>query len=233
MHQNLVQTVLGFPGLPTLVPRAGNLPTRTPSGKAWPVPAWAKPVLARQIPSLAGVDAAAADAAAANAAHEAGAGEETGAEAPIVANAANHLPSGAPGRPETAGSTGTEVIQVVPDQVQSLMAQQTRVGQGINCLGSSRCWAKGKDVISLIQGDMNATVKDEDIFTNGQHIVCQIHFCAFLQRCSRNYTGLEVKSLANDLATKGCGTCGSAPVAGLGSDVGYGMLTVNYVDHLP
>ena len=87
--------------------------------------------------------------------------------------------------------------------------------------------------MQLVWNGLNSTITDEQTFSNGEHIFCQIHFCAFLQRAGRTYLGLEIKTLVQRLIDNKCGVCGSAPVSGVYSDVGYGMLTVNYVDDLP
>ena len=217
-HRHLVQPVLGL--VPGPVPNRGELSSRAPNADSQPVLAWAKSKIARQLPGLA--------------AAEGGAAEEGGVNAAQPATAATvaTLPPGSPGKPP--GLTSTTAGDVAaPAPVQPVAAEQSRIGQSINCAGSYRCKMKGKDIIQQVLDQINANVADSATFTNGQHITCQIHFCAFLQRCSRTYSGLEIKSLMGDLIGHGCGTCGSAPVSGENSDVGFGMLTVNYVDNLP
>ena len=107
-----------------------------------------------------------------------------------------------------------------------LLAHETR-DLGINCRGSSLCIRSHVDLLRMI-----SWVPLNRIYSNGQHIVCDGHFCAFLQNTHDTFSGAVVKELLKALLSH-CdkSSCGSIPTEWPESfDPNLnGILTVNYV----
>ena len=98
---------------------------------------------------------------------------------------------------------------------------------GINCRGSWLCTKSHADLLRFIQW-----VPPDRVYSNGQHIVCDGHFCAFLQDTNDTFYGVAIRELLKALLSH-CdnSSCGSIPTEWPESfDPRInGILTVNYV----
>ena len=106
---------------------------------------------------------------------------------------------------------------------------QSATAKGINCEGSALCGdQKGflVKVSNLITDNING-VDPNYHFSNGEHIACSGHICAFLQKTSGGASGQQVRDAIVKLLNHGCKGCGSVPF--IDNDVDKGELTVNYV----
>ncbi|KAG7098140.1 hypothetical protein E1B28_000110 [Marasmius oreades] len=98
---------------------------------------------------------------------------------------------------------------------------------GINCRGSGLCGSQTGGTLSQVL-NIARNIDDNRQYSDGQHIACVDHLCAFYQNTGRTNSAAFAKQLLQGLLDHGCTVCGSNPTLP-GNNVNTGQLTVNYV----